>query len=256
MSWKATAYIKGLRTCPNGEAMTRSEKLVGLVLADSHQDRGKAYTYPSVDGLAEDSLMSKRECQRTLASLERKGVILRVRPPVQYRGITTYYQIPALDGEGCQPVTLPAPIRATEGRSEGGRKDDTSRTALKDEQELEQKQMLLTPTPSRMREGGSVVVDPDIVAAIETVSKECSFKAKRVLAMVGDVIRLELPTPAADTARTLIEAWKNYQNTGDLLKFLWGPVKFFGEGHWRSDAAWPFDQERLRRWREARVGMR
>lgn len=139
MSWRASGYMKMLRICPNGERITRNEKLVGLVLADSHQDKSHTYTFPSVEGIAEDSIMSKRECQRVLASLEAKGVIQRVRPEVQFRGVTTFYRFPALEEEGRQAVTLPD----TEGRQKGGQKGDrrvTKTAPYIEEQEQEQKQ--------------------------------------------------------------------------------------------------------------------
>jgi hypothetical protein len=56
MSWRASAYIKALVVCPNGERISRTEKLVALVLADSHQDKGKTFTFPAVKMIAEDSL--------------------------------------------------------------------------------------------------------------------------------------------------------------------------------------------------------
>ncbi len=99
MSWKASAYVKALVMCPNGERISRTEKLVALVLADSHQDKGKAHTYPAVKMIAEDSLMEARVCRRMLASLERKGVIARDRAENQGRGQLTFYRFPALDGD-------------------------------------------------------------------------------------------------------------------------------------------------------------
>ncbi len=151
MSWRASAYIKALRVCPNSEPLTRSEKLVAYAVADSHQDRGHSHTFPSVEVLAEDSLMTKRECQRVLASLERKGVIVRVRPPVQFRGVTTFYRFPQLDDSAVR-VTPEPPLPKQKGDTqaalnssdpiprrvtEGCRKGDISRTVYKEEQEQE-----------------------------------------------------------------------------------------------------------------------
>jgi Helix-turn-helix domain len=119
MSWRASAYIKELKVCPNGEPLTRSEKLVAYALADSHQDRGAdSHTFPSVEALAEDSLMTKRECQRILASLERKGAITRLRPTVQSRGMTTFYRFPQLEDSRVR-VTPRPPLRVTK---KGGKK--------------------------------------------------------------------------------------------------------------------------------------
>ncbi len=97
MSTRAVGYIKGMVECPNGERISRMEKHVGMILADSHQDRASRRTYPSVEGMAEDAVMSDRHFQRMLASLERKGVIRREYPDGVGRGKTTYYFFPELD---------------------------------------------------------------------------------------------------------------------------------------------------------------
>jgi hypothetical protein len=89
--------MKSLVFCPNGERITRSEKAVGMVLADSHQDRGNSFTYPALDTIAEESASDRRTAQRLLASLERKGVLLRLRPNNQGRGTTVFYFFTALD---------------------------------------------------------------------------------------------------------------------------------------------------------------
>jgi len=101
--------MKGLVFCPNGERLTPREKLVGMVLADSHQDKAKSFTYPSVETIAKESLSDKRTCQRYLDGLERKGVIVRLRPKGQGRGSLVFYFFPALDvlPEGWQGATLP-----------------------------------------------------------------------------------------------------------------------------------------------------
>ena len=107
MSWKASAHVKELTICPNGERITRSEKLLAMVLADYHQV-GRP-TYPAIASLAEDALMDLRQAQRLLASLEKKGVLIRDRPAKQGRGQTTHYSFPGIENfskEGWQDVTL------------------------------------------------------------------------------------------------------------------------------------------------------
>jgi len=208
VSWRASAYVKDLRQCPNGELMTRNEKLVALVLADNHQDKVNVHTFPSVDVIAADSLMSKRECQRLLGSLERKGVIVRERPTVQYRGVTTFYVFPELEPlpapkaatdvkEGCQTVTLndvqkPSARAAAKPRkrvTEGCQKGDTGRTAYKEEQEHEQKQKQETPKPPQAGADGfespvivarkgpatSPAQDSRVDLAVEQVIESCGF---------------------------------------------------------------------------------
>jgi hypothetical protein len=112
--------MKELIVCPNGERITAREKLVGMVLGDSHQDKGDTFTYPSIESIAEDSLCDRRSCQRYLDSLERKGVIRRKRGEIQGRGYRVFYFFPELDKltKGWQPVALPR--AAQEGGEKGG----------------------------------------------------------------------------------------------------------------------------------------
>ncbi len=168
MSWRASAYVKGLVVCPNGERLSRTEKLVALVLADSHQDKAKACTFPSVKMIAEDSLMDPRVCRRVLAALERKGVIVRDRPEAQGRGQLTFYRFPELDGKGGQHVPLSEP--ETGGTvtpfllPEGGRKEDGRRTKQGSPpmEEQEQEQIQPTPPTPSPREGVQTIADGDV----------------------------------------------------------------------------------------------
>jgi hypothetical protein len=154
--------MKGLVFCPNGERLTPREKLVGMVLADSHQDRAKSFTYPSVETIAEESLSDKRTCQRYLDALERKGVILRLRPKGQGRGSLIFYFFPALDvmPEGWQDAALSAaPLfaqkggeRVAEGWRKGGRAH-ISPVERAREREQEQKQQEQTPPNPLVAEG-------------------------------------------------------------------------------------------------------
>lgn len=170
MSWKASAYIKELVVCPNGERITRSEKLLALVLADYHQV-GEP-TYPSIPSLAQDSLLEERQARRLLDSLERKGVLLREYPENQGRGAKIFYRFPGIDSKprteaktgpqsepkgglyvppsaetkGGHPDPLSEPgkggqkedILEPERRAEGGQKGDILPRAYIEEQEQEQ----------------------------------------------------------------------------------------------------------------------
>jgi hypothetical protein len=159
MSARASGHIKALVVCPNGELITAREKLVAMVLADSHQDKAKHFTYPSVETIAAESICDKRTCQRYLESLERKGVIRRLRPVSQGRTYTVFYFFPALDAipEGWQDTTLSGgPVfakRVAKGWQKGGERVAAESATLIErarEQELqqEQKQKQHPPTPS------------------------------------------------------------------------------------------------------------
>ncbi len=80
MSWKASAYVKELVFAPNGERLTRSEKLLLLVLADYHDERLNE-AWPSVKSWAEDAMMSEQRLKELRTGLIRKGVI--TSSPVQ-----------------------------------------------------------------------------------------------------------------------------------------------------------------------------
>lgn len=68
MSWKASGWAKGV------SGISRSEKLLLLILADYYNDEAKA-AWPSISTLATEALMSERHVQRLLDSLAAKGVI-------------------------------------------------------------------------------------------------------------------------------------------------------------------------------------
>lgn len=140
---------------PNGVKLTRTEKLVALVLADYHQI-GDKHTFPSLVSLAGESLMDERMCRRTLASLEEKGVILRVKPDVQFRGVTTFYTFPEIDKEGSgTPLKKPR----KEGDKGGGRGAEGGRKAVPNIEEQEQKQQQEQSTLSA-NAGESDPIDP------------------------------------------------------------------------------------------------
>lgn len=162
MSARATAYILGLEVCPNGETITRTEKMVGVSLADSHQERkAGSRTFPALETIAQVAMVSVRTCQRLLESLERKGIIQRVRPKNQGRGAVTFYYFCELDElpEGCHGVTLsPPPLFFHKGDkrvTEGCQKGDIDGIAidnreLKQQEQQEQKQ---TPPNPLVTEG-------------------------------------------------------------------------------------------------------
>ncbi len=97
MSWAATSYVKKLRSAPNGEAITKGEKLVLFVIADYHNDeRGDAWA--SMARLAFESLHSRRGVVKTVQALERKKVLSVYRSPdAATKRITNRYRFPALE---------------------------------------------------------------------------------------------------------------------------------------------------------------
>lgn len=102
MSWEATAHVKKLKAGSTGEPLTPSEKLAAMVLADYH-NRDAGYAYPTVPVLAADCLVQPRAMQKTLRSLEAKGVI--VTEPVA--GSRSRYRFVGFDVDAPQLATEP-----------------------------------------------------------------------------------------------------------------------------------------------------
>jgi hypothetical protein len=182
--------MKGLVFCPNGERLTPREKLVGMVLADSHQDKAKSFTYPSVETIAKESLSDKRTCQRYLDGLERKGVIVRLRPKGQGRGSLVFYFFPALDvlPEGWQGATLPdgslfaqkGGERVAEGWRKGGRThiSPVVERAREREQQQEQEQVH-PPLPPQAGDVGRKEPDDEGKTEASAASVACEKPERR-----------------------------------------------------------------------------
>jgi hypothetical protein len=74
VSQSAVAYVKSLRTTPNGAQITATEKLVLLLLAD-YFNHSLGFAYPSVATIAADASRSERRVREITRSLEKKGVL-------------------------------------------------------------------------------------------------------------------------------------------------------------------------------------
>lgn len=100
MSLHATAWAKSLTTTPSGERITRSEKLLLLILSD-YYNPAQQCAWPSMKTLAEHSLLTDRRCRSIIRSLEGKGVVKvqRVRLPNGDNAPNRYF-FPALPAEG------------------------------------------------------------------------------------------------------------------------------------------------------------
>ncbi len=97
MSWVAASYVKKLRVAPNGEAITKGEKLVLFVLADYHNEE-KGYAWASLSHLADESLHSRHGVILTLQSLEKKGVLCVNRSTeAATKRVTNRYRFPGLE---------------------------------------------------------------------------------------------------------------------------------------------------------------
>ena len=283
MSWRASAYIKALIVCPNGERISRTEKLVALVLADSHQDKGNAFTFPAVKMIAEDSLMDPRVCRRVLSSLERKGVVERERAENQGRGQLTFYRFPELDGKqskGGHSVPLSRPEKEDntsslflgKRRTEGGRKGDKTAPPYIEEQEQEPKQKPpLYPLasegseePKKTNAAGETKSGAARIAAespgmepVDRLMDSLGITERRLRQRLGAVIAKACDMGPPDVAvDRMIAAYRKQgelQNRG-LLKGVYGVMKFFERGIWRAEGRLLWDNQAVRLEGEARTG--
>jgi hypothetical protein len=263
--------VKELRTCPNGEAVTKTEKLVLYALADYHQDKMGVYTFPSVRTLAEESLMDVRSCRRLLQSIERKGVIEREWQGAG-AGHLTFYRFLDLDKEEAQrgasdagqehkkrghSVPFSAAAFLSKKGAKRGQKGDTAAPLLLEEQEQEQK--LHPPTPLAS-EGGAASGKNDlstgrrIDAAVKRVMTMCGFTARRLRLKLRAVVEQEdLRTDTErpfefpeETADAMIDAWQRYGRQGARLYRHRDAAEFFEGGFWRNSNLWDWDKHALR----------
>jgi hypothetical protein len=107
MSWQASAYISKLIVAPNGEKLTRSEKLLALLLADRHNP-DYDIAWPSVTKLAAEAMLSERRARDLLHSLAKKGVITIERRWVGPQQCdTNLYRFPGLTSQGGGAISSP-----------------------------------------------------------------------------------------------------------------------------------------------------
>ena len=91
MSWRASAYVKGLTNHADGTQLTAREKLILFVLADSHnEDHGCAW--PSLDTASEQALTSRRRFIELVKRLEQRGTVSVERR----EGRSNLYRFPGL----------------------------------------------------------------------------------------------------------------------------------------------------------------
>lgn len=105
--------------------------------------------------------------------------------------------------------------------------------------------------------------DLDLVPKIGAVMQGCGFTKPSLKRAISAQLRQEWDAggeeAAARAAAAMIAAWRGLCENRHLLRYDWGAVKFFGEGHWRDREAWPWDSRALEAHRmraEARVGAR
>ena len=159
MSWYATGAVKGIRS-----GITRTEKLVLLILADYHNDE-TGQCNPGLERLAADCLLSTRRTSQTIASLERKGLVstLHRRLNGGHYG-SNWYQLNCVgapsevfshgeQGDGAKSPTPPSELsKASHAKSPYLR-------TVREPKDIE-------PSPSPSERGTRKEIDPDFLAAM------------------------------------------------------------------------------------------
>lgn len=93
--------------------------------------------------------------------------------------------------------------------------------------------------------------------ATERVMRECDFTQERLRPVISRALGAYLETSGESAEHAAMLAITNrrcYVADGRLLRFHWGPAKFFSEGHWCNPRGWPYDRDRVEHEREARLG--
>lgn len=97
------------------------------------------------------------------------------------------------------------------------------------------------PTPN----GGERHVDVEAIAV--SVMQGCGFTDKRLVPVIVAQLcsAADRGDPPQTAALAMQDAWRKLKKQRHLLRYDWGPKKFISEGHWRDDAAWPWDHRVL-----------
>jgi hypothetical protein len=116
----ALAWAKSVRCGREGQAITPSQKLTLLTLAD-YNNASTGYAWPSCATLAADCLVSRRQVQTNLRALEEAGLITVQARYTAHGQTSNAYRlcigaIPAPAPEPAQPIEEPTGLSATQIR--------------------------------------------------------------------------------------------------------------------------------------------
>jgi hypothetical protein len=280
MSHKASAYMRELTKAPNGEFLTRNEKLFGLILADYHQ-AGTRHTFPSLSTLAADCLMDERSARRVLHSMERKGIVKRIRPVFQYRGITTFYIFPAIDGDQKEDTATPLKEGGQkEGRrrAEGGQKGDKTLPPYKEELvtvtikpttplppspqaakggKLQDIAPVSNGTPPKTTPRKKRIAEALSVLEVHLVMRKCGWSDPNLAPVILEALeqfRRQKAIPISEAAQQMAHNWGVYTDDARFLRYVCTARNWINKGHWCNPGAWPYDQQLIEAYKNARVG--
>lgn len=94
--------------------------------------------------------------------------------------------------------------------------------------------------------------------AVDQVCSALGIANRRKRRLLAQTIELEAEKgdAPATVALRMIEAWNAQAAQSPLLRAKFGLARFFGEGIWKDQRRWCWDEERLRLQAEARAGSR
>lgn len=118
------------------------------------------------------------------------------------------------------------------------------------------------PTPRDAGGGGAAgkkrrrSENPALTPAIDAVAAACGVTDPHLRRVLDAQIALEVDRgePPGGAASAMIAAWKQFVEVAWALRIAWGPINFFGHGHWRTPEAWPIDHGQVERRNRAREG--
>jgi hypothetical protein len=96
VSIRAVSYVRDLKACEDGAELLAAQKLMLMVLADSHSIE-TLDAFPGIPRLAEDSLIHVSTAQRYLAYLEKHCTLAILKPERQGAGQFTRFVFLGLD---------------------------------------------------------------------------------------------------------------------------------------------------------------
>lgn len=112
----------------------------------------------------------------------------------------------------------------------------------------------LDPHPQPLAREGRAEIE--IGFAVDQVCSALAVANRRKRKLLRDVIALEAEKgdPPPTIALRMIAAWRRQASSSHLLTAKYGLTKFFGEGIWRDENRWHWNEQLLREQAHARVG--
>lgn len=115
------------------------------------------------------------------------------------------------------------------------------------------------PTPSSSSSLSSSKQEPTAVAsafppsitdaarmATGKVMNEAPLSGIKLMMAIEQTARHEITNGVEweIVANTMLDSWREFKTAAPKLEYVWGAEKFFGEGNWKDQQAWPWKPDR------------